>query len=152
MTRGKLICKCYKNSYNFYQIFEVLIRQWPQTLCYEANIVSCWKYFGFISVWFQKYFCSLMLLCLILLVIGVDLLQFTGIWFIKATTKDSFRLTRTKPHSLQEGIGLIMQTVVSQRWLVKFYNASIFPARSKELHPRYLTFSWLPACSDMSSI
>ena len=40
---------------------------------------------------------------------GVDLLQFLGILFIKATIDDeSFSLTRTKPHSLQEGTGLIM--------------------------------------------
>ena len=31
-----------------------------------------------------------------------------GHWFIKATTEESFSLTRTKPHSLREGIGLIM--------------------------------------------
>ena len=43
-----------------------------------------------------------------MLVMGVDLLQFLDIWFIKATTEESFSLTRTKLHSLQEGIGLIM--------------------------------------------
>ena len=48
-----------------------------------------------------------MFLCPILLLMGVDLLQFLGIWFIKAMTEESFSLTRTKPHSLQEGIGLI---------------------------------------------
>ena len=44
----------------------------------------------------------------ILPVVGVDLLQFLPIWFIKATPEESFSLTRTKPLSLQEGIGLIM--------------------------------------------
>ena len=34
-------------------------------------------------------------LCPILLAIGVDLLQVLGIWFIKVTTEQSFRLTRT---------------------------------------------------------
>ena len=61
------------------------------TLCYVTVVIACWKYFSLISVWYQKY-----------------LLQFLGIWFIKATTEEWFSLTRTKPHSLQEGIGLIM--------------------------------------------
>ena len=34
---------------------------------------------------------------------------------IKAMAEESFSLARTKPHSLQEGIELIMWTVVSQR-------------------------------------
>ena len=34
----------------------------------------------------------------------VSLLKLFGIWFIKATTEESFSLTRTKPHPLQEGI------------------------------------------------
>ena len=50
----------------------------------------------------------------------VDLLQFLGIWFIKVTTEGSFSLTRTKPHSFQEGIGLIMKTVVSHKLLAKY--------------------------------
>ena len=37
----------------------------------------------------------------------LDLLQSLSIWLIKATTEESFSLTRTKPHSLREGIGLI---------------------------------------------
>ena len=48
-----------------------------------------------------------MFLCPILLVMGVDLLQFLGVWFINAATEESFSLTRIKPHPLQEGIGLI---------------------------------------------
>ena len=48
-------------------------------------------------MWFQKYFRSFIFSCLILPVIGVDLLQFLGIWFSKATTEESFSLTRTKP-------------------------------------------------------
>ena len=97
-----------KNSYNLYQVYEVLIRQWPPTLCYVTLIIACWKYFSLISVRFQKYFRSFMFLGTTLLVMGVDLMQFLGIWFIKARTEESFSLTRTKRHSLQERTGLIM--------------------------------------------
>ena len=38
----------------------------------------------------SKYFRSFMFLCPILLVMGVNLLQFLGIWFIK-TTADDFK-------------------------------------------------------------
>ena len=51
-----------------------------------------------------------------------------GIWFIKATTEESFSLITTKPHSLQKGI----------QHTPKNYIKGIFPG--------------LPACSDMSSI
>ena len=44
----------------------------------------------------------------ILIVMSVGLLQFLGIWLIEATTEESFSLTRTKPHFLQVGLGLIM--------------------------------------------
>ena len=47
-------------------------------------------------------------LCPILFVMGVNLAAVFGICFIKATTKESFGLTRAKPHRLQEGIGLII--------------------------------------------
>ena len=42
------------------------------------------------------YFRCFMFLCPMLLVMGVDLLQFLGIWLIKVTTEESFGLTRTK--------------------------------------------------------
>ena len=77
--------------------------QYAYILCF---IIINIKYLT-LSVWFQN-FCSFMFLCPILLVIGVDLLQFLGIWFLKAMTEESFSPTRTKFHSLQEGIGLIM--------------------------------------------
>ena len=67
-------------------------------------------------------------LCPMLLVMGVDLLQFLDIWFIKATTEESFSLTRTKLHSLQEGTGSVRD--------------DLFPLHSKELHPRY----FFPGC------
>ena len=128
---------------NLHQVYEVLIRQWPDPLL--RNPCNCvLKILQFDLCLVSEIFSFFHVLCLILLVMGVDLLQFLGIWFIKATTEESFSLTRTKPTSLQEGIGLIMQTVVSQRWLAKTqYNASIFPAHSKELYPRYFS---LAAC------
>ena len=52
----------------------------------------------------SEIFYYFLFLCLILLVMGVDLLQFLDNWFIKATTEESFSLTRAKV-----GNGLISQ-------------------------------------------
>ena len=72
----------------------------PDTLLRITIVITCWKYFSLISVWFQKHFRSFMFLFPNLLVMGVDLLQLLGNWFIKATIEESFSLTRTKPQSL----------------------------------------------------
>ena len=65
-----------------------------------------------------------LILCSILFVMGVDLLQFLDIWFIKATTEVAFSLTRTKPPSLQVGIGLISQRRFAKNLIQCWYISS----------------------------
>ena len=106
-------------------------------------------FFSLISVWFQKYFRSFMFLCPNLLEMGVNLLRFLGIWFIKATTEESVSLTKAKPHSLLKGIRLIM--CPSDMTCKKLNTMLVYFQRNTKSYIQDI-FPWLPACSGTSSI